>query len=114
MSTSEEVLRFVDMLNKLVDEPQKYPRATVACPNASTCRKLRRRFYYLRENLPESAKEAAAKLSFKVNGRVLVIELEPQWRPKYEQNTTADSQGDLGTSTETRSKSGTSETPRSN
>jgi hypothetical protein len=84
MSTSEEVLRFVDMLNKLVDEPQKYPRATVACPNASTCRKLRRRFYYLRENLPESAKEAAAKLSFKVQGRTLVIELEPQWRLKYE------------------------------
>lgn len=98
MAETEESLRFVDMVDKLVNQPAKYPRAQIPCPNASACRKLRRRFYYMRENLESGpVKEAAAKLSFKTQGRLLLIELEPQWRPTYERqdSTTPISSNDM-------------------
>lgn len=70
----EQFNRAIFYFTQVTDRPLYFQ-----LPTSSHARKLRRRFYYLRETLPENLKPVAERLNFKVSGRRVILELKPEW-----------------------------------
>lgn len=85
----DERLKFEHMINFVwASRAHNEPRcSTIDCPNQSLARKLRRRLYYLRDSSSGEVKARADKMAFRLNGKIVVVELMPEWQPQNQVGT---------------------------
>lgn len=72
---SEEIQKFLHLVDLAIQNGQ----ATVGCPGPGSARKLRRRFYRMREAISGPGRFMADAVKFRLNGAQVIVEKRTDW-----------------------------------